>query len=135
VGHASRCHLLVGDFGEAQPGKDRLDSAGRPLPHRQRFLLANRVQASVHLHVALHHQIVVVLVAIEAAPAKEVVGEAGHGAVSRVHEIGTGDELAHELGRLADVGMARQGVVTGGHLQVQHGGQQVFGQDDAHAPG
>jgi len=89
------------------------------------------MQAGVHAHVPLQDEVVIKIVRVEAAAPKEVV-VARHSRVSRVHEVRARDELAHQFRGLAYVRMRGQRVVAGCHLQVEHGRQQVLGQNDPH---
>ena len=126
--------LLVADRREAEPGKDRLDGACGAQAHRQQLLLACRLDAGVDLPVALQRQPLIVVVGVVVAAAEHVV-VARHRAVARRHEVGAGQELPHQLARLADRRLRGDRVVARRHLEVEPGREHVLGQDLARAAG
>ncbi len=119
---------------EAELVEDGLDRAGGALAHRQDGLLSGRLDARVHLPVALQRHPLVEVVGVVVAAAEGVVVPR-HDAVARGDEIRAGQELAHQLGRAARGGVRRDRVVAGGDLEVEPGGDQVLGQDRARAAG
>ena len=124
-----RClDLGVSDRREAELGEDGLDRTRCALPHRNDLLLTDRLDPRVDLPVPLDGHPLLEVVRVVVAAAEHVV-VAGHDRIAGGDEVGPRQELAHELRRLADLGVRRDRVVAGCDLEVEPGGEQVLGQD------
>ena len=93
-----------------------------------------RANAAVDLHVPLDDRPVVEILGVEVAAAEHVV-LLGNGAVAGADEVGAGDHLQHQFGRLAQGRVGGQRVVARRAFQPQHRRQQVLGQHAAHTAG
>ena len=119
---------------EAEPGEHRLDRAGRLPAHAQQLVLGDRLDPGVHLPVALGGQPLLEVVRVVVAAAEGVV-LARHHRVAGGDEVGAGQELAHQLRRLADLRVRRDRVVARRDLEVEPGREHVLGEDLADAAG
>ena len=126
--------LLVAHGREAELVEDGLDGAAGALAHGQHGVLRGGLDAGVDLPVALQRHPLVEVVGVVVAAAERVVVPR-HDAVAGGHEIGSRQELPHQLGRAARGGVRCDGVVAGRDLEVQPGRDQVLGQDCARAAG
>ena len=141
IGHLARVvargrdgHLLVGDRRKPEVGEHGLRGARRALAHAQELLLGDRLDPRVHLPVALDREPLVEVVRVE-VPAAEGVVVSRHHRVARRDEVRPGQELAHELRRLADLRVRRDRVVAGRDLEVEPGGEHVLAEDRARSAG
>ena len=141
IGHLARVvargrdrHLLVRDRRQPEVGEHGLHGARRALAHAQELLLGDRLDAGVDLPVALDRQPLVEVVGVE-VPAAERVVVPRHDRVARRDEVRPGEELAHELRRLADLRVRRDRVVAGRDLEVEPGGEHVLAEDRARPAG
>src|SRR5262245_20059500 len=120
--------LGLGHLREAERGEDGPDGAGGALADARQLVLRDRLDARVDLPIALDRQPFVEIVGVVVAAAEGVVAPGHHGVAGR-DEVRAGEELAHQLRRLADLGVRRDRVVPGGHLEVEPGGKDVLGED------
>ena len=129
-----RLDLLVRDRWEAEGREDSLDRARSALAHVYDLLFSQRLDSPIDLPVALHGQPLVQVVGVVVAAAEHVV-VARHHAPARCDEVGSGEELAHQLRRAAGRRVGGNRVVARGDLEVEPGGEDVLGKDLARAPG
>ena len=134
VGEGGGLYFFVSNWGEIELGIDRLQRLRGLAAGGDGIGLAYRADAAVDLHIALDDGPVIEIFGVEVAAAEHVV-LFGDGAVAGADEIGAGDHLQHQFGRLAQVRVGGEGVVAGGAFQPQHRSQQVFGQYAAHSAG
>ena len=92
------------------------------------LLFGHGLDARIDLPVALDRQPLVEVVRVEVPPAERVVVTRHH-RVARGHEVRPRKELAHELGRLADLRVRRDRVVAGRDLEVEPRRQHVLAED------
>ena len=123
-----RLDLLVCDLRERERVEDGLDRPRAALAHAADLVFRDRLEAGVDLPVALDRQPLVQVVGVVVAAAEHVV-VARHHRVARGDEVGPGQELSHQLGGLAELGVRGDGVVAGGDLEVEPGGEDVLGED------
>ena len=137
VGHLARVvarrrgrDLLVGDRRQPELREDGLHRTRGALAHPQHLVLGDRLDARVDLPVALDREPLVEVVGVE-VPAAEGVVVPRHDRVAGGDEVGPGEELAHQLRRLADLRVRGDRVVPGGDLEVEPGGEHVLAEDRA----
>ncbi len=129
-----RLDLGVRDLRQPELVEDRAHRERRASAHGEQLGLGDRLDAGVHLPVALDREPLVEVVGVVVAAAERVV-VAGHHRVAGRHEVGAGQELAHQLRGLADRGVRRDRVVARGHLEVEPRGDHVLAEDRPRAAG
>ena len=120
--------LLVRHRRQPELGEHGLDRPRRVLADAERLVLGDGLDPRVHLPVALDREPLVEVVRVEVAAAERVVVPRHH-RVPRGDEVGAGEELAHQLGRLPDLRVRRDRVVAGGDLEVEPRREHVLAQD------
>ena len=130
VAGGRRLDLGIRDRWEPEVVEHGAHGQGGATPGRQHGLLGDGLDAGIDLPVALDREpLVQVVGVVVAAPERVVV--AGHHGVAGRHEVGAREELAHQLGGLADGGVRRDRIVARRDLEIEPGGDHVLGEDRA----